>query len=70
MTKAPGSNTTLRHSRPHPPAHPPSLHTMGDVEMMSVEMRVNDLDIGMSTDDIFRMSLYELVKLEPKTIEA
>jgi hypothetical protein len=37
---------------------------------MSVEMRVNDLDIGMSKDDIFRMSLYELVKLEPKTIEA
>jgi hypothetical protein len=38
--------------------------------MMAIEVRINDLDIGLDRDGIFKMSLYELVKTEPMTIES
>jgi hypothetical protein len=37
--------------------------------MMAIEMRVGDLDIGLSIDEIYKSSLYELAKTEPTTIE-
>lgn len=39
-------------------------------EMMAIEMRVGDLDIGLDQEEIFKNSLYELAKTEPSTIES
>ena len=39
-------------------------------DMMAIEMRVGDLDIGLDQEEIFKNSLYELAKTEPSTIES
>jgi hypothetical protein len=37
--------------------------------MMNIEMRVGDLDIGKTEDDVYKDSLFELAKTEPSTVE-
>ena len=37
--------------------------------MLNIEMRVGDLDIGKSEEEVFRDSLFELAKTEPATVE-
>lgn len=37
--------------------------------MLSIEMRVGDLDIGKSEENVFKDSLFELAKTEPSTVE-
>ena len=37
--------------------------------MLSIEMRVGDLDIGKSDEDVYKDSLFELAKTEPATVE-
>jgi hypothetical protein len=38
-------------------------------QMLNIEMRVGDLDIGKTEEEVFRDSLYELAKTEPSTVE-
>lgn len=38
-------------------------------KMMNIEMRVGDLVIGKTEQEVFRDSLFELAKTEPSTVE-